>query len=115
MKSNLTDETFQDFLFTDPRGFHYKCDLGYDIGKICHSIYGLYDWLDMSRFNADIIPKDNDGVHVKYNIIMTQQSKKVTNLGGSGAGVNTEQTIVHFVLNRLKKNFLIIIYIYINY
>jgi choline kinase len=45
----LIDQKAEDFLLVDPRGYE-ACDPYYDLGKLYHSVNGLYDFIDTRNF-----------------------------------------------------------------
>ncbi len=48
----LVSDQIKDFILVDPRGYD-ACDPYYDLGKISHSVNGLYDFIDTQNFKLD--------------------------------------------------------------
>lgn len=81
-------ENPSEFMLIDPRGFRFPVDITYDLGKIWHSLNGLYDFIRGGYYKLDRVVFD--GVGVDYSIqTVPPPTQGSLEGGGSRSGVHT--------------------------
>ncbi|MBT5490967.1 hypothetical protein HOK00_01275 [bacterium] len=76
----LIDSEHDDFILADPRGEVNGSDIYYDMGKLWHSINGLYDLIHTDISRATILEINNDTVHFDFYIAGVELIKTYSEL-----------------------------------
>lgn len=76
-----------DFILLDPRGFRALGDLAYDLGKLLHSVSGLYDFIHQGFFDLEVIPDNASELRIYFSTKRVAQVSEAVSGGGSGAGL----------------------------
>ncbi|MDA8925617.1 hypothetical protein N9I84_06005 [Gammaproteobacteria bacterium] len=64
----LIDSENDDFILADPRGEENGSDIYYDMGKLWHSINGLYDLIHTDISRANILKINKEEVHIDLHM-----------------------------------------------